>query len=53
MHGSCKSVSDGECYVLIVLVVLLLVRGEPVALVRIQYVVATTTHKNLHSSTIT
>ena len=53
MHGSCKSVSDGERYVIIVLVVSLVLRGEPVVHVRILYVVPTTTHTNLHSSSIT
>ena len=42
MHGSYKSVSDGERYVIIVLVVSLVLRGE-----------ATTTHTNLHSSSFT
>ena len=53
MHKSCKSVSDGKCYFDIVLVVLLVLRGEAVAHVRILYVVAMTTLKNLHSSFIT
>ena len=43
MHRSCKSVSDGEHCVIIVLVVSLILRGEAVAHVRILYVVATTT----------
>ena len=37
MHGSCKSVSDGEHYVIIILVVSLVVHNEAVALVRILY----------------
>ena len=45
--------SDGERYVIFVLVVLLVLRGEAVTHVRILYVVAMTTHKNLHSSSIT
>ena len=53
MHGSCKSVSDGQRYVIIVLVVSLVLRGEAVAHVRILYVVATMTHTDLHSSSIT
>ena len=53
MHGSCKSMSDGERYVITVLVVSLVLHGETVAHVRIQYVVATMTHTNLHSSYIT
>ena len=44
--------SDGERYVIIVLVVLLVLRGEAVTQVRIPhiivYVVAMTTHTNLH-----
>ena len=56
MHVSCKSVSDDERYVIIVLVVSLVLRGEAVAHVRIPqvfvYVVATPTHTNLHSSSI-
>ena len=43
MHGPCKSLSDGERSVIIVLVVSLVLRGEAVAHVRILYVVATTT----------
>ena len=35
MHGLCKSASDGEHYVIIVLVVLLVPCGEAVAHVRI------------------
>ena len=31
MHGSYKHVSDGECYVIIVLVVSLVLRDEAVA----------------------
>ena len=46
MHGSCKSMSDGEYYVITVLVVLLVLRDEAVAHVRILYMVATTTHKS-------
>ena len=46
MHGPCKSVSDGEHYVIIALVVSLVLRGETVAHVRILYVVAMTTHKS-------
>ena len=57
MHLSCKSLSDDERYVIIVLVVSLVLRGETVAHVRIPrvlvYVVATTTHENLHSFSIT
>ena len=53
MHESCKSVSDGELYVIIVLVVSLVLRGEAVTQVSILYVAATTTHTNLHSSFIT
>ena len=53
MHGSCKSVSDGECYVFIILVVSLVLRGEAVTPVRVLYIVATTTCTNLHSSSIT
>ena len=53
MHGSCKSVSDDERYIIIVLVVSLVLRGEAVAHARILYVVATTTHTNLYSSSIT
>ena len=57
MHMLCKSVSDGERYVIIVLVVPLVLHGEAVAHVRIPHVlvykVATTTHTNLHSSSIT
>ena len=53
MHGSCKSVSGGECYVIIVLVVSLVLRGEAVAHVRILYVVATTTYTDLNSSSNT
>ena len=34
MHGSCKSVSDGERYIIIMLVVLRMFRGEAVAHVR-------------------
>ena len=56
MHGSCKSVSDGGRYVIIVLAVSLELRGEAVAHVRIPrvlvYVVATTTYTNLHSSSV-
>ena len=52
MHVSCKSVSDGECYIIIVLVVSLVLRGEPVAHVKIPHVlvrvVAMTAHTNLH-----
>ena len=50
--------SDGERCVIIVLVVSLVLRGEAVAQVRIQhvvvymYVVDTTTHTNLRSSSI-
>ena len=39
-------------YVIIVLVVSLVLRGEAVAHVSVQYVVATTTHTNLLSSSI-
>ena len=57
MHGSCHSVSDSERYVSMVLDVWLLLRREAVAHVRIKhllvYVVATTTHTNLYSSSIT
>ena len=53
MHGSCKSVSDGERYVIIVLVDLLVLRGEAVVRVRVLDVVAATTHTNLHSSSVT
>ena len=45
MHVSCKSVSDGERYAIIVLVVLLLLRGEAVAHVLV-YVIATMTPKS-------
>ena len=38
MHGSCKSVSDGKRYVIIVLVVSLVLCGEAVTHVRILYV---------------
>ena len=54
MYELCKSVID---YVIIVLVVSLMLRGEAVALVRIPRVlvciVTTMTHTNLHSSSIT
>ena len=53
MHGSCKSVSDGERYAIIVLVVSLVLRAEAVAHVRILYVVAMMTHTNLLLSSIT
>ena len=53
MQRLCKSVSDGDCYVIIVLVVSLVLRGEAVAHVRMLYVVAMTTHTNLHSPYIT
>ena len=60
MHGSCKSVSDGERFVIIVLVVSLVLRGEGVAHVRIERIrgslhvhVAATTHTNLRSPSIT
>ena len=62
MHGSCKSVSDGERFVIIALVVSLVLRGEGVAHVRIERIlyvvslrvhVATTTHTNLRSPSIT
>ena len=53
MHGSCKSVSDVERYVIIVQVVSLVHFGETVTHVRILYVVATMTHTDLHSSAIT
>ena len=54
MTGSCNSVSDGERYVIIVLVSSLVLRGEEaVAHVRILYVVGTMTHTNLYSSSIT
>ena len=53
MHGSCKSVSDDERYVIIGLVVSLVLHGEAVASVRMLYLVARTTHTNLHSSSIT
>ena len=53
MHGSYKSLSDGERYVIIVLFVLLVLRGEAVTHVTILYMVATTTHANLLSSSIT
>ena len=47
LHGSCKCVSDGKPYVIIVLVVLLMLHGEAVTHVRIPcvlvYVVATMT----------
>ena len=46
MHGSCKSVSESERYV-IVLVVSLMLRDEAVAHVRILYVVATMTHTQI------
>ena len=48
IHVSCKSVSDGKRYVIIVLVDSLVLRGEAFAQVRIPqilvYVVATMTH---------
>ena len=46
---------DGERYVFILLVVLLVLRGEAVAPVKIlyMYVIARMTHTNLHSSSIT
>ena len=53
MHESCKSLSDCQGYVIIVLVVSLVLRAEAVARVRILYVVATSTHPNFHSSSIT
>ena len=53
MHGSRKSVSDGERYVIILLVVSLVLHGDAVTHVRILYMVATRTHTNLHSSSIT
>ena len=53
MHGSCKSMSDGERYIIIVLVVSLVLHGEAVTHVRFLYVVATMTDTNLHSSFIT
>ena len=53
INGSCKSVSDGKCYVIIVLVVSLLLGGQAATHVRIVYVVAKTTHTNLHSYSIT
>ena len=57
MHGSCKNVSDGECYIIIMLAVSLVLREEAVAHVRIprvlELVVATTTHTNLHSYFVT
>ena len=34
LHGSCTNVSDGERYVIIVLVVSLVLRGEAVASIR-------------------
>ena len=46
MHGSCKSVSDGQRYVIVVPVVSLVLGGEAVTHVRILYVGATTTHKS-------
>ena len=50
MHRACKSVSDGEHYVIIVLVVSLVLHSEAVANVRIPrvlvVVVATMTHKS-------
>ena len=55
--SSKKSMSDGESCVVIVLIVSLVFRGEAVTKVRISqvlvYVVARTTHTNLHSSSIT
>ena len=57
MHGSCKRVNDAERFVIIVLVVSFVLCGEAVTHVRIPrvlvYMVATTTHTNLHSSSIT
>ena len=53
MYDSCKGVSDDERYVIIVLVVSLVLRDEAVTHVRILYVVATTIHTDLHSSSIT
>ena len=41
-----RSMSDGERYVIIVLVVSLVLCGEAVTHVRILYMVATTTHKS-------
>ena len=51
MHGSCKSASNGERNVIIVLVVSLVLRGEAVAHVHVRtlYVVGTT-HTNVYSS---
>ena len=46
MHRSCKSMSDGNHYVIIVLVVSLVLCGEAVTHVRILYMVAMTTHKS-------
>ena len=45
--------SDRKHYIIIVLVVSLVLLSEAVAHVRILYVVATMTHTNLHSSSIT
>ena len=49
--------SDGKHYIIIVLVVSLVLHGEAVAKERIPhvvvYMVAMTTHTNLHSSSIT
>ena len=53
MHGSCKSMGDGECYVIIILVVSLVLSDKAVAHVRILYVVAMTTYANLHLTPIT
>ena len=57
MHGSCKSVIDGEHYIIVMLVVSLVLRCEAVAHIRIQrvlvFVVATMTHTNPHWSSIT
>ena len=56
-HVAQKSVSVGEHGVIIVLVVSLMLHGEAVGQVRIPHVlvciIATTTHTNLHSSSIT
>ena len=57
MRESCKSVLAGERYVIIVLVVLLMLRGEAVAHVRnarvLVHVAVTTIPTNVHSYSIT
>ena len=58
MHGWCKSLSDAESYIIIVLAVLLVFHGEVVGHVRKDpthpciYMLVTKTYINLHSSSI-